>query len=487
MRARRNLVAALAVALTATGPLAWGAEPQPVPSPSPVERPHTTGRWIVDAQGRVLLPVGTNVMNKDGDYLPESIGFGDDDAAFLAEQGFTSVRLGFSWRGVEPNPGQYDRAYLAALKQTIATFHRHGVSVLLDSHQDMVAPAFEGNGFPDWAALTDGWPNTIKAGFPNNQFFNVALQHVYDNLHANKPGPGGVGLADRYAAMWAEVARTVRDSPGVIGFDLYNEPWPGTNWVGCLTPGPCQRKDADLSSFQQKATQAIRATGDPTPVFAEPFSLFNQGSQTNLRVNGTNVGLSFHVYCPMQQMNGPYGNCLPQDKRVFANAESRSTALAQPSLLTEFGNTKDATTLRTQSDLAMRNRMGWYYWEYSRGEARNTIVADMSKPPEGNNVDWGKLDHLVVMRPEAVAGIPQEYSYDRDRGVFRLTWSTELADGGRAAAGAITTISVPRRTAPQGYTVSVQGARVTSPAGADVVTLAQEAGAHSGQVTITRR
>jgi endoglycosylceramidase len=54
------------------------------------------GRWITDAAGRVVVLHGVNMVNKlqASGYTPDAIGFGDDDARFLARNGFNAVRSG---------------------------------------------------------------------------------------------------------------------------------------------------------------------------------------------------------------------------------------------------------------------------------------------------------------------------------------------------------------------------------------------------------
>ena len=75
--------------------------------------PGRAGRWITDAQGRVLILHGLNMVYKRPPYAPDAIGFGADDARFLAADGFNAVRLGVIYAAVEPPPGVYDDAYLA--------------------------------------------------------------------------------------------------------------------------------------------------------------------------------------------------------------------------------------------------------------------------------------------------------------------------------------------------------------------------------------
>ena len=59
-------------------------------------------------------------------YLPSAAGFGDDDAAFLARNGFDVVRLGVIYAAVEPSPGVYDDAYLANIYATVRTLAAPG-------------------------------------------------------------------------------------------------------------------------------------------------------------------------------------------------------------------------------------------------------------------------------------------------------------------------------------------------------------------------
>jgi hypothetical protein len=50
-------------------------------------------RWITDADGRVLLTHGVNMVYKVDSYAPDEIGFDDDDAAFLAANGFDGIEV----------------------------------------------------------------------------------------------------------------------------------------------------------------------------------------------------------------------------------------------------------------------------------------------------------------------------------------------------------------------------------------------------------
>ena len=125
----------------------------------------TTGTWLTNSDGQVVILHGTNEVYKLPPYEPSASGFDAADAAFLAANGFTAVRLGVIWAAVEPEPGVINTAYLASIKQTVQTLADNGVYTVIDMHQDNWSTEFQGEGAPDWATMDGGLPNP-KFGFP---------------------------------------------------------------------------------------------------------------------------------------------------------------------------------------------------------------------------------------------------------------------------------------------------------------------------------
>ena len=117
-----------------------------------------SGRWITDATGRVVVLHGLNQVYKVPPYEPSAAGFGDDDAAFLAANGFNAMRVGVIWAAVEPQPGQYDDGYLDSIADTVHTLAAHGIVSILDFHQDLYNEKFQGEGAPAWAVQDGGLP-----------------------------------------------------------------------------------------------------------------------------------------------------------------------------------------------------------------------------------------------------------------------------------------------------------------------------------------
>ena len=423
------------------------------------------------------------MIDKRRPYAPDALGFDDDDAAFLAREGFDTVRVGVIYKAVEPQPGVYDDAYLQRIENTVQTLGRHGIYSLVDFHQDLYNERFQGEGWPDWAVQDDGLPAQPQAGFPGNYLVMPALQHAFDHFWNNDPGPGGVGLQDRYAAAWRHVATRFRDNPTVLGYDLLNEPWPGTAWQQCANPAGCPAFDALMSEFVTRMMAAIRQADPDTLVYYEPNVLFNNGADTHLADTGdAHAAMSFHDYClTASEGNGGYGNCGQFDDLVFANANKRADAAGDTLLLTEFGATDARDVLLGVLERADRAMVGWQEWHYcgcsdpttSGPGDKQAIVRDPSKPPAGDNLVKGTLDTIARPYPQVVAGTPESWTFDPDKRVFDFAYSTKRAGGGGTfPAGSETEVAVPARQYGSGYAVAVQGGTIASAPGAALLRVA---------------
>ena len=452
------------------------------------------GRWITDSSGRVLTVSGVNMVYKLPPYAPDATGFGADDAAFLAANGFNAVRVGVIWKAVEPQPGVFDDTYLARIAATVQTLGSHGIFSLLDFHQDMYNEQFQGEGAPDWAVSDNGLPAQPALGFPGNYFFQPALQATYDNFWANAP-VDGTGLQDWYAAAWRHVAAYFRGNPGVLGYDTFNEPFPGSQIYNCLVPAGCAAADATLTAFDKKVTVAIRQADPETMVFSEPWVTFDEGYPTTTGATGDpHAGFSFHDYCPFASVAAQLNfACPPFSNAPFTNADRRSSQTGDALLLTEFGATSDPGVLGSVVSAAASHRVGWMMWAYCGcGDPTTSasppssvgLVGVPSQPPTGSNVNQTVLAALAVPHPDLVAGTPSSYGYDTSPQTFTLSYSTQRADGtGAFPAGAQTTVAVPAVQYPQGYQVTVTGGQVVSTG--SVLALASCAGATTVTVTVS--
>jgi endoglycosylceramidase len=458
------------------------------------------GAFVTDATGRVFITHGVNMVYKVPPYDPATPGFGDDDAAFLAREGFNSVRLGIIYKAVEPQPGSYDDAYLAKIARTAALLSKHGVTPLLDFHQDMYNERFQGEGWPDWAVIDDGAPAQPQAGFPGNYIVQPGLNRAFDNFWANTPGPGDVGLVDRYAAAWRHVAERFAGDEGVLGYDLLNEPWPGTGWQQCANPAGCPAFDrGTFAEFYRRTLAALRAGDSAHLAFYEPNVIFNDGADTQLPdFDDKQLGMSWHNYCLVGDVSGSGGGggdaCNTEELLPFQNARKRAEATGDTTLLTEFGATDDLDTLARVVTRADEFMSGWQYWAYcgcsdpttqGPGETQ-AIVKDPAKPPTGSNLKTEKLGVLVRPYPQLIAGTPKSWRYDADAKRLDLTYSTARAGGGSFRGPPLTEIFVPERQYPSGYVTRVRGGAIASAPGAQTLVVEPCAGVREVEVTVTK-
>jgi endoglycosylceramidase len=452
------------------------------------------GRWVTDAGGRVVVIHGINMVYKLPPYAPSAIGFDGDDAAFLQSIGFNVVRVGVIWKALEPRPGVYDDAYLNSIADTVAILARHGITSLLDFHQDQLSERFEGEGFPDWAVQDDGLPAAPKLGFGPDYLAMPALQHALDHFWANSPGPGGIGLQDRFAAAWRHVAQRFRGNRNVLGYELFNEPFAGTAWQPCAMLSGCQGFDATLGRFVTRTLAAIRAVDPRTLVWYEPNVLFNNGPDTRLpKFTDRRLGFAFHDYCLTEPQTGAAG-CDTFDGLVFANAVKRAARTGDALLETEFGATDDIPYLNLTVGLADSTMVGWTEWHYcdchdpttSGPGAKQAIVLDPTKPPTGSNLALPTLRALVEPYPQVLSGTPQRWGFDAATASLSLRYSTARADnGGSFPAGSVTEVATPSFVYANGYAARANGAAIVSPRGAGVLQLAACPGATTISVTVS--
>lgn len=429
------------------------------------------GRWFTDLSGRVWMPRGFSIVNKGSPFYPSAMGFGDDDAAFLASEGFTAVRVGVEFQGLMPEPGVVDHAYIGHIVDTVRTLARHGIYSLIDFHQDGYGPVVGSNGFPAWATITDGLPNP-PIPFPLYYAQNPALQRAFDHFWENSPAPNGVGLQDLYVQGAAQLASALRFDPYVLGWEPMNEPWPGTDWQTCVT-GCADIEARTLVPFYEKFTAAVRGAGANQMILPEPFVLFNfGGASTDLPAFGTpQNGLAVHDY-PLSP---------DKDADVIAHALDAVNRNGDALLVTEFGATLDPAALRHNVDLYASTLVPWLEWAYNEG-----VIGTFAQPAGWDNL--ASRDAFLEMdRPYAVmvAGTPTAEAYAADTSVYTATWSPVTPDGRHMNDTKPTSIWVPSAHYPHGYTVSITGGTVTSPPCAPYLTVRNQRGASSVSVSVS--
>ena len=446
------------------------------------------GRWIVDNWGRVVILHGVNNVYKFPPYTPAAGGFDADDAQYLASQGFNVLRTGIIYKGLEPTIGVYDDNYLAQIADTINLSAQNGLYTLLDFHQDMYNEVFAGEGFPDWAVQTDGEPTQPSYGFPGNYLLMPALWTAFGHFYDNSPAGDGKTLQDHYAAAWNHVAGYFKSQNMIVGYDLFNEPWPGPNaeWIPCLLYIGCKSFDQNsLSPVYSKVISDLRQVDSRHIVFYEPNPLFNDGAKTYVTSGGDkNAGMSWHLYCLIPTST----ICPDSEERVFGNAETQTQNTGDALLLSEFGATDDDSVIEREVEEAEAHMEGWIYWAWAgadpttSGGTSQSVIINQYLPPTDDNLKQDKLNVLARPFPQAIAGTPQSFGFNPTTQVFTLSYTTKRVSGwGSFGKSAQTRIFLPTRQYPNGYTVTINGGHALSSSNPTVLTVL----ADQSQVQVT--
>ena len=213
-------ISTLILTLTSCGPKSAPADPL-------AKSVSIEGALFIDDQGRQVMLNGINIVNKNKEtgYIYQS---GPELYEELASYGVNCIRLIMIWDGLEPEPGVYNESYLKEIDKRIEWAGQNNIFVVLDMHQDLFSVKYS-DGAPEWATLDEGKPHTTGAIWSDAYVLSEAVQTSFDNFWLNKPASDGEGVQDHYAALWKHIARRYKDNPTVIGYDLMNEPFPGSS------------------------------------------------------------------------------------------------------------------------------------------------------------------------------------------------------------------------------------------------------------------
>ena len=427
---RRPLLLLLALALLATS-LAAGCRP--------LDR-----RFVTDEAGRALILHGANVSASAKSHPLRMPWVERDDVARLARDwGFNFARFLIFWDALEPAPGMIDAAYLDRVQEKLDFFAEAGILVVLDMHQDVYSQVFCCDGAPAWAVRDDGLPFTPQAVWFQN-YAQPAVRRAFDNFFATE-GPH-TDLQDHYAAAWAAVAARFRDHPAVLGYDLMNEPSPGTTPSGTF-------EATLLTTFNQRMIDAIRAV-DPDgwiffePIFALPAAGWPSflGPLTDPRAGEPRLAYFPHLYSFAVEGRGFYDpGTDPTIPSWKLERRREGRAWSVPMLIGEFGAVDGTGGTETYLNEILRMAdhvtSGWAVWEYN-DDGWGFLNSDGTEKP--------KLAPLVRAYPQRVAGTPTWIDFDPASRILALSFVTSSAGGGE------TEIYVPEtRLYPGGFDLHV--------------------------------
>ena len=434
-----------------------------------MDRIFTDSLQFTDSQGRVRIFNGMNIDDKQiGDVFRYDL-----DEAFFKQfraNGFNLIRLAVQWANIEPVPGRYSESYLGSMDDIFRLAEKYGVYILLDMHQDLYSGfggIGGGDGAPDWACMTDGVkPKPYKFVWAEAYVFGKWVHNCFDHFWKNDDCLGK-GLQDRYADLWRMLAARYGSSPALFGYDLLNEPAPGSlakkmafvmlrsgirqvltsrkikrtdifsalfkkNWKKLLdsVPGAIVRDIAGAvdkleeyfdrtyySPFLNKMAAAIRGvTPDGILMIEQPY-LCNGGvrlSVSPITVNGKREPLQcFGPHAYDMTVDTPlykYANA-DRVKAFFNEMRNSQLRLEVPAVVGEWGgcsDNKDTSWFPHADELLDYfdgNCWGQLYWDY-----------------HGDDMDAPLMRMLSRACPVAVAGRIIRYGRSAEHDVFTLLY-----------------------------------------------------------------
>ena len=416
----------------------------PASSPAaPVADVRAEGGRLADADGRTVILRGINAMDKtlgvDGDRDPD---LSDADFARIASIGFNVLRLGTSWAAIEPSPGVYDDAFIDRFRAEMDAALAHGLVIVVDMHQDVWGESLGGNGAPDWASPQCNVPPRIPWEEVTGQWFTQYLspdtQAAFSNFWAD--GAGGIfcteAVQSRFVRMFGHLASRLAGHPALIGYDLFNEPWPGT------PPGAFEV--AQLYPFYERLVAEIRAVDHDAVIFFEPPIQKSGGVPTvPVGISDPNATFAPHVYTETMFSGGAVTTDALTDEVVIVETLAEANQMGVPMWIGEWGAFENDRAERYQRafyELLDKYQIGGAYWQYTQGFG-DGLQAQPAAADAG---------HLRVY-PEAFPG-EAEWRFDPAGRAFVLSLTLDAGDTRSVS------VVVPERLYPDGFSVAAEGA-----------------------------
>jgi endoglycosylceramidase len=375
---------------------------------------HVADGQIRDAHGRQILLRGVNVTALTDQFqvnprLPTVVPLRRRDYLRMEVLGFNVIRLAINWSKLEPERGRISGHYIGRIRKVVDKAARHGMYTVIDVHSTAwgkdtatrhekcpgdLRRSHGGHGAPGWATFLDGettcHDDEIHTRTP-------AVKQAWNNFWHNREKPNwqvGGGIQDHLISAWGALGSAFAGEPAVAGYDLLNEPDPGTT----------QSDQAAFSEqFHSGAIAAIRsaeaeAGGFSHMVFFEPNLTWGH---SRLRGHAPAPGFSDDpnlVFAPHLYGNDAHSTSSAvkpvrqtlkkQARQVIHRARSYGAAL----WIGEWGfsifDKHALKKLRVHSEIQDLNELGsaWWQWKVACG-APQTFDGLNPKPlrrPVGN-------------------------------------------------------------------------------------------------------
>jgi endoglycosylceramidase len=386
------------------------------------------GRHFVDDTGRVVILRGVNLSGRSK-VPPFDQGATEADFDRMVSLGMNVIRLVFIWEAYEPFPGQYDESYLNRLRELATQAASRGIYTIIDIHQDgfsRFTSRGAGDGFPSWAVSRVGTVSPPDK-LPNcsNWAILVAIDRTTHKSFMNFFSDTK-GVRTSFLNMTGRLAEFFAATPGVVGYDLLNEPW--------------GKEKTELAPLYEDMAKIIRARHPQAILFVEGHLSTNCGYATALpRPSYEGFVCAPHYYKTSAIMMNAYrGTCLPID-HAFKQMAGQSRTWNCPLFIGEFGisaTAKNATaymhTIYDRLDAVFASGTQWNLtpdWDPIQKDGWNGedfSIFDNAGNPRAN--------YVARPFPRATAGMPIHFEYQDESSpragrVLHFKWNHQPGRG----------------------------------------------------------
>ena len=407
------------------------------------------GPYIADEYGRQLILHGLNTSSgakAAPDRMPWVKESNIENEASL--YGFNYVRFLIFWDFIEPEQGVFNSAYLDQVQERVEWYTSRGMHVMLDMHQDLYSLKFGGDGAPEWAIRPDGASvETAIDGPWWLQNISPAVINSWVNFWGYSKHKD---LQDHYIMSWKFVAERFKSNPGVIGYDLMNEPW-GGDLVKAFITGDFEK--TQLSAFYKRIIPEMRTVETQKYLFFEPAPApVTFGMPSRLpKVDDAN-GINKLVYAPhcyplKLHEGGPYQASDKKNVKDWYRERLKEVKLHGnvPLVCGEFGLAPTSADfdlyLSDMHAMFDDNLWHWAYWSNDNG-GWSPLTYDGQETPI--------LNELIRAYPKATAGRIRSFNYNKIDNIFTMDFVS------KSDISKPTEIFIPKRFFTNGFDVQVE-------------------------------
>ena len=432
------------------------------------------GKRLVDEHGRERIFNGLNFVYKGVDKDSDGVvkyhtDITDELLKALKKKGVNIIRLGLTWAGIEPTMDEYNLEYLDGYKAVLKLCEKNEIYVFMDWHQDLFSAfcSTPGDGAPQWACVHTKKKSDPLFIWAEGYFFHKDVHRSFDDFWENAD-ICGKGMRDRFCDMLTFTVDYLKDCKAIIGYDIFNEPFPGTpggkifrnlvrNGIETILFNKRVDRKGLITDAMKKDVMAMLSVADDPKVYNKiiegakdmlfefdtkryyPFLV--AAAEAIRKVDKT--GIIFSENCYYSNLGIPCS--VP--RIVYKNGEREENHIFSP-------HGYDITVDTPLTNNASPYRVDFIFDEHKRTQERMDVpvlVGEWGGMVPGSE-EYPALEHLiekfdsnkwsqtywhyyndfensrimdVICRPLpiAVAGTIKKYSYDRKEKLFTLTYT----------------------------------------------------------------